>query len=196
MSYRLRDSIRGNKKGDDELDVMSSYREAGVWDKAKVRPPKMIVGVSVTSPLERKTGTREFPEGVWTFPAVLDTGCTSSLEIDETHLEQWAGLRKEYLDIIQKKIGYDGRPFERRRADVWVHSTPYKQPKSSLYKHPLWLEKSSFINVMDHDGERPWPRLPVLGLGALTRNGLHLQVDTRRGRFVIARRGPIWPLTL
>ena len=77
--------LRGRFSHRSEIDVPLG--------RIDLRPPKIIVGVSLTLVGEGKS----FPQRVITLPAILDTGFNRTLEIDEWHLVRWAGLRKEHL---------------------------------------------------------------------------------------------------
>jgi len=162
------------------IDVISNYED--VFEKFDIRPPKIIVGLSVTLPAERK-----FPPGVWTFPAALDTGLNRTLEIDERHLEKWAGTRKSYLRIIKANQQSDNGPYDECAVNIWLHRSPYTNPKSDRYDKPLHLENSGSIRVMHPIADKLKPRLPILGLQALIDNDLDLKIETRRGVFVIRR---------
>ena len=91
-----------------------------------VRPPKMIVGISLSL-----IGESTFPEGVITMPAILDTGFNRTLEIDEWHLVHWAGLHKGHLKSLEENKSQDGRKYDLRGANLWLHRAPYTGSRTS-----------------------------------------------------------------
>ena len=147
-----------------------------------LRPPKIIVGVSLTLVGEGKT----FNQRAITLPAILDTGFNRTLEIDESHLVRWAGLRKEHLNPAAKSKSDDGRKYDLCEARIWLHRTPYEGPKAPRVQPPLLLEGSRQVRVMAAIG-KPNPRLPLLGLTAFIENHLQVAIDGERSRFRVYR---------
>ena len=147
-----------------------------------LRPPKIIVGLSLTLVSEDEA----FPSGAVTLPAILDTGFNRTLEIDEWHLVHWAGLRKEHLPTVAKDKVHDGRKYDLCEANLWLHRTPYGCPKATRPKSPILLEDSAQVRVMATAG-KPNPRLPLLGLHALIQNKLQLRLDGENSRFRVYR---------
>jgi hypothetical protein len=164
--------LRGSCFRNSEIAIPSGFID--------LRPPKIIVGLSLTLPAEKYS----FPEGVITLPAILDTGFNRSLEIDEVHLVNWAGIRKEYLAPIAKDRLHDGRKYDRCRASLWLHRTPYEHPRTPRASSPVLLANSTQVRVMASVG-KPNPRLPLLGLMALIENNLQVRVDGENTRFRI-----------
>jgi hypothetical protein len=179
VPYYLRRSLYRDNRESKWIDIISEYED--VFDHIDIRPPKIIVGISITV-----AGERAFPSGAWTVPAVLDTGLNRALEIDERHLERWAGIKKSYLRVITPKKKLDDRSYETCLANIWLHRSTYTTPKSEDYKDPLLLQKSDTIRVIVPSTPTPWPRLPLVGLQALLDNNLHLKIDSRAGTFVIS----------
>jgi hypothetical protein len=173
--------LRGSFFRNKEIQVLSG--------RVDLRPPKIIVGLSLTSVSERDS----FPQGVITLPAILDTGFNRTLEIDEWHLVHWAGLHKEHLESIEKDKSQEGRKYDLCRANLWLHRTPYTGPRTPSARSPLLLENSRQVRVMASIG-KPNPRLPLLGLMALVENNLHLSVDGERSHFRIEKslRSSLW----
>jgi hypothetical protein len=164
--------LRGSFLRDQEIEVLSS--------RVDLRPPKIIVGISLTLVGE---GNR-LPAGVITLPAILDTGFNRILEIDEWHLVRWAGIHKQHLDPIETDKVHEGRKYDLCRANLWLHGTPYKGPKTPRARLPLLLRKSTEVRVMSPIG-KPNPRLPLLGLRALIANRLQVWIDGEHTRFRI-----------
>jgi hypothetical protein len=150
------------------------------YGRDDLRPPKIIVGISLTLVAERD----HLSQGVMTLPAILDTGFNRTLEIDEWHLVRWAGLRKEHLDPIRKDKSDQGRKYDLCRANLWLHRTPYEGPRTPRVRSPILLRSSTHVRVMAPIG-KPNPRLPLLGLMALVENKLQLSIDGENARFRI-----------
>ncbi len=191
MPKILQGSFFRDNRGSKWVEVISLYED--VFERFDVRPPKIIVGLSVTVQSERK-----FPESVWTFPAALDTGFNRVLEIDERHLERWTGVRKAYLNILTRNQESDSGTFDECGANIWLHRSPYKNPRGERDQvpRPLHLEQSSVVRVMHPQGQKHVPRIPLLGLQALIDNNLQLKLDPRRGTFVLSRTDGLSPLEL
>jgi hypothetical protein len=166
--------LRGSFFRNPEIEVLSG--------RIDLRPPKIIVGISLTTVEEE----RAFPRGVLTLPAILDTGFNRILEIDEWHLVRWAGLRKEYLELTAKDRLHEGRKYDLCEANIWLHRTPYEGPRRPPARSPLLLEGSRQVRVMAAMGQ-PNPRLPLLGLTALIANNLQVLIDGENRRFRIAK---------
>jgi hypothetical protein len=152
------------------------------YGRIDLRPPKIIVGVSLTPISEGKS----FPQDAITLPVILDTGFNRTLEIDESHLIKWAGLRKEHLVPAADNKSQDGRKYDLCEANIWLHRTPYEGQQTPRARSPLLLERSSQVRVMAPIG-KPNPRLPLLGLTALIRNQLQVAIDAENSRFRVYR---------
>jgi hypothetical protein len=150
------------------------------WGRVDLRPPKLIVGISLTLVGER----HYLPQGAITLPAILDTGFNRTLEIDEWHLIRWAGLRKEHLAPVPKEMSHEGRKYDLCKANLWLHRTPYAGPRAPGARSPILLRKSPQVRVMAPIGQ-PNPRLPLLGLTAVIANKLQVQINGERTRFRI-----------
>jgi hypothetical protein len=166
--------LRGSFFRNQEIAVLSG--------RIDLRPPKIIVGISLTL-LDEKSA---FPQGVVTLPAILDTGFNRTLEIDEGHLVRWAGLRKEHLELAAKDRSHEGRKYDLYEANIWLHRTPYTGPRTPPAQSPLLLENSRQVRVMAPMG-KPNPRLPLLGLMALIKNNVQVLIDGEHSRFRIEK---------
>ncbi len=162
--------VHGSLSPRKEIDVLSG--------RIDLRPPKILVGVSLTLVGEGKS----FNQRVITMPAILDTGFNRTFEIDEWHLMRWAGLRKEHLNPAAKNQSDDGRKYDLCEANIWLHRTPYEGPRTPRAQPPLLLERSSQVRVMAPIG-KPNPRLPLLGLTALIENHMRVAIDGENSRF-------------
>jgi hypothetical protein len=146
----------------------------------QVKPYQIVVAVSVSLP-----AMGDWDASMPRFPAILDTGNNHNLSISRGHLLRWAGLQPEALRVL-------GAMRERQQriplhaASVWLHrNRPGEQALRHREPVPLKLEEGIAIYPDDIG-----PRLPVLGLGALTHNQLHVAIDPERMRVNI--RTPDW----
>jgi len=109
------------------------------------------------------------------FPAILDTGHAHYFAIQHQHLVRWTGLRPEQLGTLGQ-IRHSGKSFRLQPAKLWLHCN--EPQMASLSSHPQQLLLPRGIAVYP-DGEN-YPRLPLLGLRAITSNELHLTIDGER----------------
>jgi hypothetical protein len=115
--------------------------------------------------------------GTPSFPAILDTGHTHNLSIQEQHLVRWAGIRLELLQVLGH-VRQAGKRIPLHAANVWLHpNQPGKQGLDSN-RPPLLLELPRGIAV--HPDAENYPRLPLMGMRALLSNRLHLAIDGER----------------
>ncbi len=161
--------LRGSFLRNKEIEVPS--------DRIDLRPPKIIVGISLTLVGEEYA----FSQGVIALPTLLDTGFNRILEIDEWHLVHWAGLHKEHLESIEKYKSHEGRKYDLCGANIWLHRTPYAGPRTPPARSPILLGRSRQVRVMAPIG-KPNPRLPLLGLMALVENNLQVSIDGENSR--------------
>ncbi len=146
----------------------------------RVKPYQIVVAISVGLQAEREWDSR-----VPAFPAILDTGNNHNLSVSQGHLLRWAGLQSESLRIIGA-IRERQHRIPLHAASVWLHrNRPGERTLRDQEPQPLNLEEGIAIYPDDIG-----PRLPVLGLRALTRNQLHLAVDPERMR--VSLRTPDW----
>ena len=124
----------------------------------RVKPYQIVVAVSVSL-----WALRDWDPRMPGFPAILDTGNNHNLSISRGQLLRWAGLQPEALRIIgamrerQKRIPLHA-------ASVWLHrNRPRERAVGDQEPHLLKLEEGIAIYPDDIG-----PRLPVLGLRALT----------------------------
>ncbi len=103
--------LRGSFCHSPEIEVPSG--------RLDLRPPKIIVGISLTLVGEGDS----LSQGVITLPAILDTGFNRTLEIDERHLIRWAGLHKEHLAPVPKEKSHEGRKYDLCEANLVFEST-------------------------------------------------------------------------
>lgn len=137
----------------------------------EVRAYQMIVWVSVV-PDFFKHWDPQAPK----LPAILDTGNNHNFAITKDHLLRWAGIQVSGL-VEKKHMRERGVLVPLHDAGLWLHADA----------EPFNLAIDDGIAVYDGN----WPRLPTLGLRALTNNGLQSFIygDTKE---VVIRTPPAW----
>ncbi len=156
-------------------------------ERVEVRAYQIIVWVGIA-------GVGEFqpaPDAP-RFPAILDTGHNHMFAIRPTQLREWAGVEWHLLPTeFGHQPKYNGVPVPHRRANLWLYPNQYGW-RDFLDPHtpPALLELNEGVAVYG-DGE--WlgtggseklagPRLPLIGLRAVTsaRLGLRIDADAQR----------------
>ena len=137
----------------------------------EVKAFQIIVWVSVAS-----DATAAWDARVPRLPAILDIGNNHNFAITDAHLLKWAGIHAASL-IQLKSMRERGKKVPLVDAGLWLHTDG----------EPFKIRIHEGIAVYDGD----WPRLPILGLRALTENKLQIFIygDTKR---VIIRTPPKW----
>jgi hypothetical protein len=158
---------------------------------AAARAFQIIVWVSVT-PVEQF----ELTSTARRFPAILDTGLNDHFAISPIHLRAWANLDWRQLPQDGVERFYGSIPIPTRRASLWLHPNQYAlrdwiDPLLPAFQ----IELNEGITVYGN-GEQvgrdpksstlPAPRLPLLGLRALTENNGSLHIDARNRRVSLA----------
>jgi hypothetical protein len=138
-----------------------------------VKPYQIIVWMSLA-----QQGMLEYDAQIPKFPAILDSGHNHSFSISRDHLVRWTGLQAESL-TQQGKIRILEETIPLRSASLWLHGNrPYR------------------MNVGDGIAVHPAsaPRLPLLGLRAITLNKLqiHLWGDVQEVQIRTPRKW-YWP---
>jgi len=146
---------------------------------------QIIVWVSVT-PVEQF----ELPPTLRRFPAILDIGLNHNFAIAPVHLRAWAGLHWNTLaeEGVQRLFG--NVPVPTRRAYLWLH--PNQSGSRDLidpFRSAVKIELNDGIAVDGNGGQvgeddrtktLRAPRLPLIGLRALTGAGCQLHLDCAR----------------
>jgi hypothetical protein len=118
-------------------------------------------------------------------PAVLDTGNNHHFSISSTHLGRWAGIQPAALPRL-REIRDRGKRITLHAARLWLHpNIPGERQVAAA--EPVGLNIDEGIALYPDEAA---PRLPVLGLRALTVNKLHLMVDAERR--LVQLRTPDW----
>ncbi|MBI1900272.1 MAG: hypothetical protein HYS13_04040 [Planctomycetia bacterium] len=112
------------------------------------------------------------------FPAILDTGHSLNLSIREEHVRSWAGLDPQSLKPIGRTTLND-QPVILRRCNVALYRNVKGQRDRHGVDEPVELVLREGI-VVHPQGDPTSPRLPLLGLRSLARNGLKTTIDGRK----------------
>jgi hypothetical protein len=146
----------------------------------RVKPYQIVVVVSVSLP-----ALLEWDPRMPRVPAILDTGNNHNLPISREHLLRWAGLQPEALRISGAMRDSQQR-IPLHAASVWLQKNrPGERALREQEPHPLKLQQGIAVYPDDIG-----PRLPVLGLRALTENQLQVAIDPVRMRVNV--RSPDW----
>ena len=137
-------------------------------ERVRIRANQIILWVSLTRPPVKSANPAAIP-----FPVILDTGHTHSLSMHERHLIEWAGLRPDSLpsrDHVRER----GQRVPLYEANTWVHPN-VRGTRDELADRPPHLVEASRGIAVYPAGD--FPRLPILGLGAIADNALTLTID-------------------
>ena len=152
----------------------------GAGGSVRVKPYQIVVTIS----LGLQT-LLEWDPRMPRFPAILDSGNNHNLSISRGLLLRWAGFQPEALRIIGA-ISERQQRIPLHSASVWLHrNRPGERDVGDQEPHPLKLEEGIAVYPDDIG-----PRLPVLGLRALTQNQLHVAIDPEQMR--VNLRTPDW----
>jgi hypothetical protein len=122
------------------------------------------------------------------FPAVLDTGFNKTFLIQEEHLNQWAGLRREHF-VQAEEMTVHGRKVPVFAADIWSQPNVPGKREDAPGRPPFRIRLYPGIAVSPRGtGE---PRLPLLGRRALAAGDLQMSFRWRAMLFSL-RTTPWW----
>lgn len=116
----------------------------------------------------------ELPPQAPRFPVVLDTGHGHNFSIHERHLTNWAQLSLGRLPQ-RGETKVNDQPVPLYRTKLWLLPNEPGKRDAISDQPPLPLELPEGIAI--HSGSA-FPRLPLLGLRAIVRNRLHLNIDS------------------
>jgi hypothetical protein len=164
-------------------DEITKIVAPGVSEQAY--PYQIIIWVSIT-PVEQF----DLPPTSLRFPAILDTGLNDNFAIAPVHLRAWAGIHWKSLPEVGVARYYGNIRVPTRRAYVWLHPNQsgwrdWVNPNCS----PFRIELSDGITVYGNGEEVGSdartktllaPRLPIIGLRALTEVESQLHIDCAR----------------
>lgn len=152
-------------------------------DAVQVKPYQIAIWVSV-SPRETVAWDPRLPR----LPALLDLGHNHNFSIAAAQLSRWAGISPAFLPVLGA-IRESKQRVPLQAAGVWIHPNRRGTREIHTGHTPFRLRLDEGIAVFADDTEAP--RLPLLGLRAITDNRLHLAVNGDRC-FVTLRTARRW----
>jgi hypothetical protein len=121
------------------------------------------------------------------FPAIVDTGCTSSFIISPHHLRDWCGIEWNQLPLMRSvERKHDSIPVPYRRANVALFKNTTGRRDDFEFTSPVVIEISEGIAVfgdgipvgVDATRRLKAPRLPLLGMRTLASQGLRMELNS------------------
>ena len=148
-------------------------------------PRQIVVWVSLSM-----TGRREFAGLTPKFPAVLDPGFTDSFLIHPRLLRQFAGLTPQHLRQTNDSLRAHERVIPIHAADHWLHPNRPNERDEFADRPPFLVELDRGIGIPTT--EELYPRLPLLGAGALRAARLQVVIDYARLLLTVRTRRRFW----
>jgi hypothetical protein len=148
-----------------------TYENVG-RETVQVKPYQVVVWVSLTV-----AELLEWVPAIPRFPAILDPGNNHNFSLQEVHLLHWARLALQDLQPLGA-IMERGRRVRCYAANVWLHRNVPGMRSVSEGTEPVRLALPEGIPIFPPPAgtEPPSPRLPLLGLRALTDNKLDVTI--------------------
>ncbi len=140
-------------------------------ETVEVKAYQIILWVSVTV-----QDVLEWDARTPKFPAILDTGHNHNFSISERHLLKWAGIQPSLLHE-QGRLRETNTNVPLRAGSIWLHG------------REAWRLNMDEGIAVSLDG----PRLPLIGLRALTRNKLRTTIYGDKRRAIVRTPTWIWP---
>jgi hypothetical protein len=108
------------------------------------------------------------------FPVIVDTGHSHNFSIPQRQLIEWAGV-PELEQIGEVEVNRQRMP--QYRSDLRLHRNRPGTREPRQETSPLVFDQGITVIPQDIEGA---PRMPLLGLRALTLNRLRLSIDGKR----------------
>lgn len=150
-------------------------------ERVLIRADQIVVWVSLSH-----RSRKEPDSAANAFPAILDTGHNHTFSIHERHLSHWAGLSNHRLES-RGSVRDRGQQIALRLVNLWIHPNQRGKRDELADVAPFRLDAKLGIAVYP-GGD--FPRLPLLGLRAISENGLVLNVSGPRREATL--RTPRW----
>ncbi len=159
-----------------------------------IKPHQLAVWMSISANANNP--------GNYLFPALIDTAFGYTCVLHAEQLHNWCRLHPDYdrIPIRLNSVDFSRAP----NVHLWIYPSPAPTAlEASLHRPIPLITKDIGIAVntqnagpaSDPKGKialRRFPRVPLLGMLALTQNHLRLFVDAWRSRFSLYQ-GRIWP---
>lgn len=142
-------------------------------ERVAIKPYQFLVWVSVSA-----HDVLALPPDARRLPALLDPGNNHNFSIQEGHLQRWAELALQDLKPL-RSIAERGRRVRCYAASVWLHPNQpgTRQVRAGAAPARLVLAEGIPVFPPPAGDELPYPRLPLLGLRALTDNKLDTNIQ-------------------
>jgi hypothetical protein len=165
------------------LDLPSEALVQG--ERVRLRANQVIAWVTLTHPDVNLVNPTRVP-----FPVILDTGHTHTFSIQRRHLIEWAGVQPDGLPVAGL-IREGGHRLELRFANIWLHANePQSRDRlSDRPPYPVGADRGIAVYPTGVD----FPRLPILGLRAITHNRLVLKINGHRREASLRTAFRWWP---
>jgi len=176
---------------------------SGAWEVRETpvdfHAQQIVVGVSIAI----DTVIR-FHDDLPIIPAILDIGLNQSFSIHQYHLEESAGIPKQTLAHFKLNQTYFNQEYDICNASLWLHRLPFQRNNNGPPpRSPVFLGQSSTVIVYKYHKHQlakhiinnyVYPRLPCLGMKALTENHLRFFLDGKgdKSRFRVSRSLKSW----
>jgi hypothetical protein len=152
-------------------------------ETVQVKAYQILVWVSVSA-----ENILEWDPRTPRFPAILDTGNNHNFAIAQGQLLRWAGLDSRLLPLCGA-ARESGQRLPLHAADLWLHLNRAKTREISEHRQPARLGLRQGLTVYPDETA---PRLPILGLRALTVNHLRSLIDGEKREVTIYTARPRW----
>jgi len=152
-------------------------------DAVKVKPYQIVVWVSISV-----EGLPAWDPRTPRFPAILDTGHNHNFAIGRSQLLRWTGLDPRLL-APRGTIRDKGQRLPLHAADLWLFPNRPGFPDVRVDAEPYRLRVEDGIAIYP---DASAPRLPLLGLRALTLSRLRTVIDGDRVQASIGTALPWW----
>jgi hypothetical protein len=150
----------------------ATYEDVGS-ETVQIKPYQIIVWVSVTA-----ADLLEWGPTIPRFPCILDPGNNHNFSIQEAHLQRWAELALKDLQPMST-IALQRQHIQCYAASVWLYPNVPGTRNVPEGAQPTRLVLPDGIPVFPQPAGRefPFPRLPLLGLRAMTDNKLDMNIQ-------------------
>lgn len=141
-------------------------------EQIRIKPLQPLVWISIAPP-----SVLELPPLWPRFPAVIDTGFNQTLLMQQHHVQGWAGVSVADLLVFPgEAAGYRGQAWPFYIADIWLHrNISGTQDFGPITTRPYCLE--TYPGILIVTPEQREQRLPILGMRALARNRMRLDIE-------------------
>jgi hypothetical protein len=146
------------------LDTPSAVDVAG--ERIVIRAYQIVVWVSLSL-------DETLPTDMLRLPAILDTGHNHNFSLRADQMTRWAGVHPDQCPKVGA-ILVNRLEVPLLAANLWIHRN--RAGTAELLRKPVRLPIPEGVSVFPSDSASS-PRVPLLGLRGLVRNGWRLAID-------------------